>query len=304
MAPATVPPATAETPAVVASRDGEDLPAWVASRGSLAPHTVVVEQRRWTRGAKATAALLAVLLVGAVAGLGYAWWHERSDRQDLEKDLNSAAATSAQQVTQLTKERDQAVTRMNTGTQQLDAATAKAAGLQRQLTLTQARLKVAEGAAAAALSQARSLRALFPLSPSKLAAGLPGTYVSTVFNVAAGGCSRPACPLQPLSIAITGTGPALTARAANLGQATLHVVGGVEWAGAGTAGAPFQLRCNAAPQATTFSWTLAPGSTGLVGTASQVTLLAGRLVLTAAAVGGATPCPAGIAVYDLVAERR
>jgi hypothetical protein len=307
------PPPTAVVPAVASEatqpvvRTGEDLPTWVSSRGPLTPHTVVVEHKRWTAGAKVTATLLSVLLVGALAGGGYAWWHERQDRQSVESDLNSAAATSAAQVTQLTKERDDAQTQFNAATQQLATANGTAADLQRQLTTAQADLKTAQTDRATALSETKKLQALFPVDVTTTAAGLPGGYSSTVFNLVSGGCSLAPCPLRPLRLTVSGSGASLVASDPSLGRVGLKVVAGAEWAGSAAAGAAFRLQCQGAPQPTTFSLALAPTAVALTSsTTSQVTILAGRLVLTSAAVtppGATAPCPAGLAVYDLVAQR-
>jgi TolA-binding protein len=251
-------------------------------------------RRRWPGSAKAIVIILAVLLVGTAAGLGYAWWKTNEDKKDLETASNQQGQELSQQLDKANK--DNAALQ-----EQLTEANAKVTDLQGQLT-------TAQDDAAAAKQQSAALAGLFPLTPQKEQAGLPGTYRMDPASAAPGGCSLATCPPVQLTLTIESSGGALTVSDPALGRATLTPTGG-GWTATGPAPAPFQLTCNGAPQPTNFTLTVGATAVALdAQNAPQVTSLGGGLLLSSAAVPAtAEPvsagCPPGVAVYILGGNR-
>ncbi|HKA03742.1 MAG TPA: hypothetical protein VKD67_05415 [Acidimicrobiales bacterium] len=254
--------------------------------------------KKWPGSAKATVIILALALLGAAGGLGYAWWKTNEDKKDLEK------VTTAQGQ-ELTSQLDKANADLNTTKSSLDAAN-------KQITDLQGQLKTAQDQAAANKAQADALKALFPVTASSVAGGLPGTYNSPSVGPVAGACSVAPCPNVQLTLTIESTSGALSVSNPALGRVPLQAGSG-GWTATGPVLASLQLQCAGSPQTTTFVLSLAPAAVALdAKNAAQVTSLAGSLVLTSPAVSapppppGGTPgasCAPGVATYNVVANR-
>ena len=284
--------------------EGPDLPPVepVALPEIVPPESEVPAPRRhWPGSAKAIVAILAVLLVGTAVGLGYGWWKSNDDKKELE-------STSNQQGQELSQQLDKANQDNATAQQQLATANTKITDQQSQITDLQSQLTSAQDEAATAKQQSDALAGLFPLTPQKLQPGLPGTYRSDSVQPMPGGCSLATCPPVQLTMTIESSGGALTVSDPALGRLPLTPIGG-GWTATGPAPAAFQLQCNAAPQPTTFTLTLAATAVALgSNNAPQVTTLGGGLLLSSAAVAAtadpANPgCPPGVGVYPLSAAR-
>src|SRR5215211_4933365 len=104
-------------------------------------------RRRWPGSAKAVVVLLAVVLVGTAAVLGYGWWKTNDDKKDLESATN-------QQGQELSGQLDKANKDLAAAQQQLTAANTKATDLEGEL-------KTAQDEAAAAKAQSDTLTRLF-----------------------------------------------------------------------------------------------------------------------------------------------
>ncbi len=254
--------------------------------------------KKWPGSAKATVAVLAVALVGAAGGLGYAWWKTNEDKKDLEKVTTAQSQELASQL-------DKANTDLNTTKSSLDAAN-------KQVTDLQGQLKSAQDEAAANKAQADALKAVFPITASSVAGGLPGTYNSQSVGPVTGACSVAPCPNVQLALTIESAAGSLTVSDPALGRVPLQAGSG-GWTASGSVFASLQLQCAGAPQPTSFVLSLAPAAVALDSkNAAQVTSLAGSVVLTAPAVtappppAGATPgptCAPGVAAYNVQANR-
>jgi hypothetical protein len=250
-------------------------------------------RRKWPGSAKATAIILGVALVAAAGGLGYAWWKTNEDKKDLEN-------VTTQQSQELTAQLDKANADLNTTKSSLDAANKQVSDLQTQL-------KSAQDQAASSTAQANALKALFPVNASTTAAGLPGAYASGALGAQAGSCTSAPCPTAQLRLNVAANAGSLTVSDAALGTVPFQSAG-AGWTATGPAGAALQLQCAGAPLPTTFVLTLAPAAVALdAQNKTQVTTLAGNLLLTAAAVAPVPPttpgCPAGVASYVVAANR-
>ncbi len=262
----------------------------------VVPADSVIEapRRRWPGSAKAVVVLLAVVLIGTAAALGYGWWKTSNDKKDLESASN-------QQGTELSGQLDKANKDLATSQQELAAANAKVTDLQTQLT-------TAQNDAAAAEKENATLTGLFPLNAQKLQPGLPGTYRSDSVNTVSGGCSLPQCPPVQLTLTIEASGGGLTVTDPVLGRLPLTLSGSA-WTTTGPAPAALQLACNGAPQPTVF--TLTVGATVIAldaNNAPKVATLGGGVLLSSAAVPAtAEPvnpgCPVGVASYLIGANR-
>ena len=125
--------------------------------------------------------LLAILLIGTAAALGYGWYKTNEDKKDLEQATN-------QQGQELSAASWTRRTRTWPSTQQeLTAANAKVTDLQNQLSAAQKEADTAKAESAA-------LAALFPMNAQKLQPAMPGTYRTDAANAATGGCSLGAVP--------------------------------------------------------------------------------------------------------------
>jgi TolA-binding protein len=287
--------------------EGIDAPPLPPDEPELLPEIVPPEsevpppRRHWPGAAKAIVAVLAVLLVATAVGLGYGWWKSNDDKKELE-------STSNQQGQELSQQLDKANQDNATAQQQLATANTKITDQQTQITGLQSQLTAAQDEAAAAKQQSAALAGLFPLTPQKLQPGLPGTYRSDAVQPAPGGCSLASCPPVQLTMTIESSGGALTVSDPALGRLPLTPVGG-GWSATGAAPAAFQLQCNAAPQPTTFTITLAATVVALDSkNAPQVATLGTGFLLSSAPVAGtAEPanagCPPGVAAYLLSAAR-
>jgi len=249
-----------------------------------------VPRRRWPGSAKATVAVLVVLLLGTAAILGYGWWKTSDDKKDLESASNQQGQELSQQLD--TSKQDTAAAQ-----KELTAANAKVTDLQDQLTTAQTE-------AAAAKEQNDALEGLFPLNAAKVQPGLPGTYRSDPAQVQA--CSLSSCPTAQLTLTVA-SGGALTVSDPNLGQVPLTPAG-AGWTATGPASAALQLSCSGVAQATTYVLTLAPAAIALDSKqAPQVTTLQGGLVLSSPLVPPSDAnnlgCPAGVASYVITANR-
>jgi hypothetical protein len=255
-------------------------------------------RKKWPGSAKATVIVLAVALIGAAGGLGYAWWKTNEDKKDLEK------VTTAQGQ-ELTGQLEKTNADLNTTKSSLDATN-------KQVTDLQGQLKSAQDEAAANKAQADALKALFPVTASSVAGGLPGTYNSQSVGPVTGACSVAPCPNVQLALTIESTSGALSVSDPALGRVPLQA-GTSGWTATGPVLASLQLQCAGSPQTTSFVLSLAPAAVALdAKNAAKVTSLAGSLVLSSPAVNapapppGGTPgpsCAPGVAAYDLVANR-
>jgi hypothetical protein len=256
------------------------------------------KRKKWPGSAKATAAILAVALLGAAGGLGYAWWKTNEDKKDLEKITTAQSQELASQL-------DKANADLASTKSSLDAAS-------KQVTDLQGQLKSAQDEAAASKTQADALKALFPVTASSVAGGVPGTYGTQSVGPVAGGCSVAPCPNVQLVLTIESSAGSLTVSDPALGRVPLQAgTGG--WTATGSVLASLQLQCAGSPQATSFVLSLAPAAVALdAKNAAQVTSLAGSLVLTSAAVVAPAPpagtppgpsCPPGVAAYNVLANR-
>jgi hypothetical protein len=291
-------PPTGELPAPAPTTELPAAPPPAFAPPPPPPPDAGPKKRKWPGSAKAVAAVLAVALVGAAAGLGYAWWKTNEDKKDLEN------VTTAQSQ-ELTSQLDKANADLATTKSSLDAANQQVTGLQGQL-------KSAQDEAAANKASADALKALFPVNASSVAAGLPGTYASQPVGTVSGACSVAPCPNVQLSLTIESTSGALTVSDPALGRVPLQS-GTSGWTASGSAQAALQLQCAGSPQPTSFVLSLAPAAVGLdAKNASQVSSLAGSLVLTSPAVTAPTPppgappgtsCAPGVAAYNVLANR-
>jgi hypothetical protein len=285
---------TSELPAVPGEPVAEPPPAF-APPPPPPPGEV---RKKWPASAKAIAAILAVALLGAAGGLGYAWWKTNEDKKDLE-DVTTA------QSQELTSQLDKANADLATTKSSLDAAN-------KQVTDLQGQLKSAQDEAAANKASADALKALFPVNASTVAGGLPGSYASQPVGTVSGACSVAPCPNVQLSLIIESASGALTMSDPALGRVPLQSgTGG--WTASGPVQASLQLQCAGSPQPTSFVLSLAPAAVGLdAKNATQVSSLAGSLVLASAAVVAPTPAPGappgtscapGVAAYNVLANR-
>jgi hypothetical protein len=263
------------------------------------------KKKKWPGSAKAVAIILAVALVAAAGGLGYAWYKTNEDKKDLEKVTTAQSQELASQL-------DKANGDLATTKSALDAANKQATDLQSQLTTTQGQLKTAQDDAAASKATADALKALFPITPASVAGGLPGSYSSPSAGTVTGGCSVAPCPSVQLTLTIESASGALSVSDPALGRIPLQSGSG-GWTANGTVQASLQLQCGGSPQPTSFVLSMAPAAVALdAKNAAQVTSLAGSLVLSAAAVTAPAPpagtppgpsCGPGVAAYDVVANR-
>ena len=258
-------------------------------------------KKKWPGSAKAVAIILAVALVAAAGGLGYAWYKTNGDKKDLEK------VTTAQSQ-ELTSQLDNANADLATTKSSLDAATKQVTDLQSELTTTQGQLKTAQDAAAASKASADALKAVFPITAASVAAGLPGSYTSASAGTVTGGCSVAPCPSVQLTLTIESASGALSVSDPALGRVPLQSGSG-GWTASGPVQASLQLQCAGAPQPTTFVLALAPAAVALdAKNAAQVTALASSLVLSSPAPAPVAPattpaCGPGVAAYNVVANR-
>jgi hypothetical protein len=144
---------------------------------------------------------------------------------------------------------------------------------------------------------------------------LPGNYAAGTIKTAAGNCSLASCPSTQLTLVIAGSGSSFTVSDPQIGKPALTLSNNAVWTATGQAQGGLQLECETTPVITSFTLNLAPAATALDDKgATQVTTLAGTLVLTAPASSGpsgpsgpsvpsGTACPAGLAVYNVVANR-
>jgi hypothetical protein len=251
-------------------------------------------KRRWPSAAKATAIVLAVALVAACAGLGYGWWKTNQDNKDLETASNQQGQELSQQ--------------LSTANANLTKSQADLAAANKQLSDLQGQLKSAQDAATAAQAQAAALMKLFPINATTVASGVPGTYRTGALSVQGGGCSLATCPSTQLTLTVASSGASLTVSDPALGQVPLQ--GSASgWSATGPATPALQLQCAGVAQPTTFTLTMSPAAVALnAQSATQVTTLAGSLLLTAPPVAPtATPptpgCAAGVAAYAFAANR-
>jgi hypothetical protein len=251
-------------------------------------------RRRWPGSAKAVIVLVAVVLVGTAAALGYGWWKTNDDKKDLESASN-------QQGQELSGQLDKATKDLAAAQQQLTAADTKVTELEGQL-------KTAQGEAATAKAESTALTGLFPLNAQKVQPGLPGTYRGESVNVPTDGCSLASCPPVQLTLTIEASGNGLTVSDPELGRVPLTPAGG-EWMATGPAAASFQLVCNGAPQATTFTLSFGAIAVALdAANAPRVTTVGGSLLLSSAAVAAvaeppSAACPPGVGAYVVTANR-
>ena len=265
------------------------------------PAAEPVKSKKWPGSAKAVAIVLAVALVAAAGGLGYAWYKTNQDKKDLEKVTTAQSQELASQL-------DKANADLATTKSSLDAANKQVTDLQGQLATTQGQLKTAQDAAAASKATADALKALFPITAASVAGGLPGSYSGPSVGTVTGGCSVAPCPSAQLTLTIDSTSGALSVSDPALGRVPLQSGSG-GWTANGTAQASLQLQCAGAPQPTSFVLSLAPAAVALdAKNAAQVTTLAGSLVLSAPAPAVVPPatapaCGPGVAAYDVVANR-
>jgi hypothetical protein len=258
------------------------------------PPAATPERRRWTTAAKATVIVLAVALVAACAGLGYAWWRTNEDKKDLETAANQQGQELSQQLS---------AANANLSKSQADLAAAN-----KQITDLQGQLKTAQDATATAQAQAAALGKLFPINATTVSSGVPGTYRTPALSAQPNACSVAPCPPAQLTLTVTSAGGALTVADPNLGQAALQG-SGAGWSATGAVTPALQLQCSGVAQPTTFTLTVSPAAVALDAQgATQVTTLAGSLLLTAAPVAAtATPptagCPPAVASYVFAANR-
>ena len=277
-----------------------ELPAAPAPAPTFAPPPPPppAGRKKWPGSAKAVAIVLAVALVAAAGGLGYAWWKTNEDKKDLEN-------VTTVQSQELTSQLDKANADLATTQSSLDAAN-------KQVTDLQGQLKSAQDEAAANKATADALNALFPVTASSVAGGLPGSYSSQPVGTVTGGCSVAPCPRVQLSLTIESTAGALTISDPAFGRVPLQS-GGAGWAASGSVQASLQLQCAGSPQPTSFVLSLAPAAVALdAKNAAQVTSLAGSIVLTSPEVVAPTPpagtppgpsCAPGVGAYSVVANR-
>ena len=198
-------------------------------------------RRKWPGAAKAIVILLAILLVGTAAALGYGWYQTNEDKKDLEQATN-------QQGQELSGQLDKTNQDLASTQQELTAANAKVTDLQNQLSAAQKETDTAK-------AESTALAALFPMNAQKLQPAMPGTYRTDAANAATGGCSPGPCPPVQLTLTIAPAGGGLSVSDPTLGQANLSLGGGV-WTATGSAPAALQLLCNGAAQPTTYTLTL------------------------------------------------
>jgi hypothetical protein len=251
-------------------------------------------------------AILAVALVAVAAGLGYGWWKTNQDKNDAQEAANSNTAALNKQVSDLKG--------------QVGTLTAQVGNLNKQVSDLQAQLKTSQDATVAAQkaaddakaqadgakAQADALAKLFPVNASSTAGGLPGNYTTGTVKTATGNCSLASCPSTQLTLVIAGSGSSFTISDPQIGKPALTLSHNAVWAATGQAQGSLQLACETTPVITSFTLNLAPAATALDDKgATQVTTLAGSLVLTAPASTGpaGAACPAGLAVYNVVANR-
>jgi hypothetical protein len=284
-AAAAAAPMTPTTPVPVLDQPPGEAPADAGTPGA---------KRRWPAAAKATAIVLAVALVAACAGLGYAWWRTNEDKKDLETAANQQGQELSQQ--------------LSAANANLSKSQASLAAANKQITDLQGQLKTAQDAAAAAQAQAGALMKLFPINATTVTSGVPGTYRTGALSVQSGGCSLAGCPSAQLTLTVTSSGGALTVSDPALGQVALQGSGS-GWSATGPVSPALQLQCSGVAQPTTFILSVNPAAVALDAQgATQVTTLAGSLLLTAPPVAPtATPptagCAEGVASYVFGANR-
>jgi hypothetical protein len=290
--PGLSPEALAVAPAAAAAAT-PTTPIPVVGEGPVEP-TPPAPSRRWSAAATATVVILAVALVAACAGLGYGWWKTNEDKKDLETASN-------QQGQELSQQLSTANANFSKSQSDLAAADKQISDLQRQL-------KSAQDAAATAQAQAAALTKLFPVNATTVTPGVPGTYRTAALSVQPGACSLAGCPSAQLTLTVAASGGALTVSDPSLGQVPLQGSGS-GWSATGPVTPALQLQCTGVAQPTTFTLTVSPAAVALDAQgATQVTTLAGSLLLTAPAVAPTpTPptagCAAGVASYVFAANR-
>jgi hypothetical protein len=291
--PPDTPPAPydidAETPTEVVPVVAEPLPAVLVRPPPPPPPP---RRRKWPWSARVMVSILTLAFLGAVGGLGYAWWKTNEDKKDLE-------AVTTDQSQELTTQLDKANSELATTKSSLDAAT-------KQVTEVQGQLKTAQDDTAAQKTQVDALKALFPINAQTAAVGLPGTYGTESMTAQPNSCTVAPCPTAQLALTIESTSGALTISDPALGRVPLQA-GGAGWTASGSVLASLQLQCSGSPQPTSFLLTLAPAAVALDDkNAPRITTLAGSLLLTSAAVAGVPPAPTcapGVASYAVAANR-